>query len=237
MSNKRIDLWSTSFSSIAYITTSHTDFSKYDTLVWCEFDDMYKLPKFVSKCLEYDIKPICGVTFRLKTPDKCLISEIVAKCYAMDEEGTSELEFLYSRGEDGLIEYKDFCLFSKHLQVGIDLILGEIEMLAMENILETVFVPDFVIIDENQGSFRSWKKCQKILGDKNVLICGGGFNMYKSMDDETVLDDFNFLGDKAYEYVIENPGRIADRISGNYRFDVSLIEKIEEEKKWRRCCF
>lgn len=237
MSNKRIDLWSTSFSSIAYITTSHTDFSKYDTLVWCEFDDMYKLPKFVSKCLEYDIKPICGVTFRLKTPDKCLISEIVIKCYAMDEEGTSELEFLYRRSEDGLVEYKDFCLFSNHLQVGLDLVFGETEMIVIENILETVFVPDFVIIDLNQDSFRSWKRCQKILEEKNILICGGCFPMSNLLDDETILDDFSFLGDKALEYVIENPRKIADRISGNYRFDISLIEKIEEEKEWRRCCF
>ncbi|MBR2954376.1 MAG: hypothetical protein IKC45_08350 [Clostridia bacterium] len=104
MSNKRIDLWNTSFSSIAYITTSHTDFSKYDTLVWCEFDDMYKLPKFVTKRLEYDIKPICGVTFRLKTLDKCLISEIVIKCYAMDEEGTSELD--YDSEEDMRFQFR-----------------------------------------------------------------------------------------------------------------------------------
>lgn len=45
------------------------------------------------------------------------------------------------------------------------------------------------------------------------------------------LPNFAFLGDKAYEYVIENPQKIAERISGNYRFDVSLIEKIAEEKE------
>ena len=117
------------------------------------------------------------------------------------------------------------------------MILDEIEMLAIENILETVFVPDFVLIDLNQNSFRSWKRCQKFLEDNNVLICGSSFPMSRSLSDEEVLEDFDFLGDKAYEYVIENPWKIADRISGNYKFDVSLIEEIEDKREEWRCTF
>lgn len=232
MSNKRIDLGRTSFSSSADIKTAHTNFSEYETLVWCELGDMEKLPNFVANCMENNIKAICGVAFFLRTPENCLTREIEVICYAMDEEGSSELEFLYSRSDYGVIEYNDFCQFSKHLQVGIDLVFGEVEMLAIENILETVFVPDFVLIDENQDSFRSWENCRKILEGKNILICGGRFPMGKHFADETILtENFAFLGDKAYEYVIENPQKIADRISGNYRFDVSLIEKIAEEKE------
>ena len=52
-----------------------------------------------------------------------------------------------------------------------------------------------------------------------------------SVDDEIIIkEDFAPYGDKAYEYVIENPRKIADRISGNYKFDISLIEEIEERR-------
>jgi hypothetical protein len=171
------------------------------------------------------------VAFKLKTPETCLTDALCVVCYAEDNEGCEELQFLYSRSDDGEINYEDFCKFSNHLQVGLDLILDEIEMFAIESILETVFVPDFVLIDLNQNSFRSWKRCQKFLEDNNVLICGSSFPMSRSLSDEEVLEDFDFLGDKAYVYVIENPWKIADRISGNYKFDVSLIEEIEEGVK------
>lgn len=237
MSNKRIDLWRVSLSNIIDENSPIENYSDYDTLVWCEFDEMYHLPKFVTRCMAGGIKPVCGVAFKLKTPEACLTDALCVVCYAEDEEGTSELEFLYSRCDEDGIKYEDFCKFSNHLQVGLDLILDEIEMLAIESILETVFVPDFVLIDLNQNSFRSWKKCQKFLEDNNVLICGSSFPMSRSLSDEEVLEDFDFLGDKAYEYVIENPRKIADRISGNYKFDVSLIEEIEDKREEWRCTF
>ena len=88
-----------------------------------------------------------------------------------------------------------------------------------------------MLIDINQGSFRSWEKCRRKLEDKGVLICGSGFPMSCTIDDETVLEDFDFLGNRAYEYVIENPRKIADRISGNYKFDIALIGKIERKRR------
>lgn len=234
MSNKRLDLWRISVVNIINENTPIENYNDYKALAWCDFDNMYHLPKFVTRCIAGGIKPLCGVAFKLKTPITCLTDSLCVVCYAEDEEGCEELQFLYSRS-DGAIEYEDFCNFSNHLQVGLDLILDEIEMLAIENILETVFVPDFVLIDLNQNSFRSWKRCQKVFEDNNVLICGSSFPMSHSLSDEEVLEDFDFLGEKAYEYVIENPRKIADRISGNYKFDVSLIEEIEDKReKWSR---
>lgn len=237
MSNKRLDLWRISAFNIINEHTPIENYSNYEALAWCDFDNMYHLPKFVTRCIAGGIKPLCGVAFKLKTPETCLTDALCVVCYAEDYEGCEELQFLYSRSDDGEINYEDFCKFSNHLQVGLDLILDEIEMLAIENILETVFVPDFVLIDLNQNSFRSWKRCQKFLEDNNVLICGSSFPMSRSLSDEEVLEDFDFLGDKAYEYVIENPWKIADRISGNYKFDVSLIEEIEDKREEWRCTF
>lgn len=235
MSNKRLDLWRISAFNIINENIPIENYSDYDTLAWCDFDNMYHLPKFVTRCIAGGIKPLCGVAFKLKTPEDCLTDSLCVVCYAEDEGGCEELQFLYSRSDGDAIKYEDFCKFSNHLQIGLDLILDEIEMLAIENILETVFVPDFVLIDLNQNSFRSWKRCQKILEDNNVLICGSSFPMSRTLSDEEVLEDFDFLGEKAYEYVIENPWKIADRISGNYKFDVSLIEEIEDKREeWRR---
>lgn len=236
MSNKRLDLWRISVVNIINENTPIENYNDYNALAWCDFDNMYHLPKFVTRCIAGGIKPLCGVAFKLKTPITCLTDALCVFCYAEDEEGCEELQFLYSRS-DGEIEYEDFCKFSNHLQVGLDLILDEIEMLAIENILETVFVPDFVLIDLNQNSFRSWKRCQNILENNNVLICGSSFPMSRSLSDEEVLEDFDFLGEKAYEYVIENPRKIADRISGNYKFDISLIEEIEDKREKWRCTF
>ncbi len=237
MSNKRIELSGTFYVGIADENSLETDcnsksqdYSKCDTLAHCEYNNMSKLPKFVAKCMALGIKPLCGVTFFLKTPKDCLTDNLTIVCYAEDEEGTSDLEHLYSCSDLGWIKYEDFRRYSNHLQVGLNIIFSEAEMIAIENILETVFVPDFVIVDMEQHIYRSWTTCQKILEAKNVLICGGGFPIDCSIDDEIIIaEDFDFLGDKAYEYVIENPRKIADRISGNYKFDIALIESIEKK--------
>ena len=233
MSNKRIDLWGISFDNFLDWDASSNAFEKYDTLVWCEFDDMYYFPEFSMKCIANEIKPLCGLRFRLHTPEDCLVDEINIICYAEDEEGCEELQFLYCRCNGGELKYEDFCKFSNHLQVGLDLVLAEVDMLIIDNILEFVLVPDFVLIDLNQYIFRCWEKCRKILEEKNILICGSGFPMSYELEDENVLSDFFFLGDKAYEYVIENPQKIADRITGNYNFDISLIKKIRQSRMVR----
>ncbi len=230
MSNKRINLRETSCFDFIDDGLPIEAFSEYDTLVWCDFGDMYYLPMFVTRCMLGGIKPICGMSFRLKTPEDCLTDSLLINCFAQDEEGCAELQFLYSRSDVNEINYEDFYKFSNHLQVGLDIALDEVDMIAIENILETVLIPDFVIIDSNQDMFRSWKRCQKILESKNILICGGSYTMNKNIDDSQILEDFNFLGDKAYEYVIENPQKICDKISGNYNFDISLIERIEQSR-------
>lgn len=230
MSNKRIDLWDTSFTNFSDFDESSHKLNEYDMLVSCDYNDMYKLPKFATKCLAHNIKPLCGVRFGLETPEDCLTDVLHLICYAEDEDGCEELQFLYSRSDNGRIKYEDFCKFSNHLQVGLDIILGEVDMIIIDNILEYVFIPDFVLIDMNQDSFRSWKPCQKKLEDKGIIICGGAFLMSPKLADETVLKDFEFLGDKAYEYVIENPRKIADRITGNLKFDVALITKIRDSR-------
>ena len=62
------------------------------------------------------------------------------------------------------------------------------------------------------------------------FISKGDIIVNKSVDDEIIIkEDFAPYGDKAYEYVIENPRKIADRISGNYKFDIALIESIEKK--------
>ena len=81
-----------------------------------------------------------------------------------------------------------------------------------------------------QHRFRCWNTFQKFLEEKNIPICGGGVPVDCSVDDEIIIkEDFAPYGDKAYEYVIENPRKIADRISGNYKFDIALIESIEKK--------
>lgn len=235
MSNKRIDLWSTSFDNFFHLDESSHTFEKYDILASCDYNEMYKLPKFATKCLAHNIKPLCGVKFGLETPEDCLTDVLHLVCYAEDEDGCEALQFLYSRSDDGRIKYEDFCKFSNHLQVGLDIIFSEVDMIIIDNILEYVFIPDFVLIDINQGSFRSWEKCRRKLEDKGVLICGSGFPMSCTLDDETVLEDFNFLGNRAYEYVIENPRKIADRITGDLNFDVALITKIRDSRATHYC--
>ena len=237
MSNKRIELSGTFYVGVADENSSETDYnsksqdySNCDVLAHCEYNNMSKLPKFVTKCMALGIKPLCGVSFFLKTPEDCLTDNLTIVCYAEDEEGTSELEHLYSCSELGRIKYEDFRKYSNRLQVGLNVIFSEADMIAIENILETVFIPDFVIIDMEQNRFRAWQTFQRILEEKNILICGGGFPVDCSIDDEIILtEDFDFLGEKAYEYVVENPRKIADRISGNYKFDIALIESIEKK--------
>ena len=236
MSNKRIELSGTFYVGIVEENIQETDdyqpqdYSKCDTLAHCEYNNMSKLPRFVAKCMALGIKPLCGVSFFLKTPEDCLTDSLTIVCYAEDEEGTLDLEHLYSCSELGWVKYEDFRKYSNHLQVGLNVIFSEVDMIAIENILETVFIPDFVIIDMEQNRFRAWQTFQRILEEKNIPICGGGFPVDCSVDDEIILtEDFDFLGEKAYEYVVENPRKIADRISGNYKFDIALIESIEKK--------
>ena len=176
------------------------------------------------------------------TPESCclilpgqtflLARKYLPACYAENEYGTEELEYLCYHCDDGEIKYEDFCNHSKHLQVGLSLIFDEASMLAIENIFDTVFIPDFIVIAAEQCGYRSWKICEKIFEERNIPVCGGAFIMDCSVDDEIIIkEDFAPYGDKAYEYVIENPRKIADRISGNYRFDVSLIKKLTIEKE------
>ena len=207
------------------------DYSKCDVLALCEFDTMNRLPRFVTSCMTYGIKPLCGVSFLLETPENCLTRLINIVCYAENEHGTEELEFLCYQSNDGEIKYEDFCNHSKHLQVGLNLIFDESSMLAIESILSIGFTPDFIVISEEQCGYRSWKACEKIFEERNIPICGGGFLVECNIDDEIIItEDFASYGDKAYEYVIENPRKIADRISGNYKFNIPLIGELEEIK-------
>ena len=240
MSNKRIDL-SGEFifdfvdedSSVRDCSLQPNDYSNCDSLAICEFDNMLRLPKFVTKCVAVGIKPICGVRFILKTPEDCFVDNLRILCYAEDEEGTTELETLYNRSIFDCLKYEDLCRFSKNIQVGLDITDNESNMLSIENIIKTVFIPDFILINENQHHFECWEKCQRFLELKSILICGGDFFRGLSDDDEIVITkDYAAFGYKAYEYVIENPRKIADRISGNYKFNVSLIEKIIARKEW-----
>ena len=136
MSNKRIDLWGTSVGNFFDWNDSSNVFEKNDVLGYCNYNDMYRLPKFVTKCIANNIKPLCGVSFNLATPEDCLTDSLHIICYAEDEEGCEELQFLYSRCNGGELKYEDFCKFSNHLQVGLDLIFAEVDMIIINNILE-----------------------------------------------------------------------------------------------------
>ncbi len=239
MSNKRIELSGTVHVRFADENLFEDnerelwDYSKCDVLALCEYNTMNRLPRFVTRCMTYGIKPLCGVSFLLETPENCLTRLINIVCYAENEHGTEELEYLCYHCDDGEIKYEDFCKHSKHLQVGLSIIYDESCMIAIENILNTVFIPDFVVIDEEQYGYRSWKICEKIFQERNILICGSAFSVDCRIDDEIIIkEDFAPYGEKAYEYVIENPRKIADRISGNYKFNIPLIEEIYKLKNY-----
>ncbi len=236
MSNKRIELSGTVHVRFADENLfednerNSWDYSKCDVLALCEYNTMNRLPRFVTRCITCGIKPLCGVSFHLETPENCLTRLISIVCYAENEYGTEELEYLCYHCDDGEIKYEDFCNHSKHLQVGLSLIFDEASMLAIENIFDTVFIPDFIVIAAEQCGYRSWKICEKFFEERSIPVCGGAFIMDCSVDDEIIIkEDFAPYGDKAYEYVIENPRKIADRISGNYKFDIALIESIEKK--------
>lgn len=242
MSNKRIDLTRKRDSYLPreydyeigehYIEIENLSrtIRSYDALALCDFDDMLDLPEFAMLCIKSGVKPLCGVSFVLETPEACLTDSVQINCYAEDEEGCNELQFLYGRSDEGMIKYKDFCKFSNHLQVGLDIIFCEVDMIIIKNIFETVFIPDFVLIDSHQCYYRSWESCRIALEGKGVLICGSNFPKSPNLTDAEILEDYKFIGDKAYEYVIENPRKIADRISGNYKFNIPLIGELEEIK-------
>ena len=87
MSNKRIELSGTFYVGVADENSSETDYnsksqdySKCDVLAHCEYNNMSKLPKFVTKCMALGIKPICGVSFFLKTPEDCLTDNLTIVC-------------------------------------------------------------------------------------------------------------------------------------------------------------
>ena len=53
-----------------------------------------------------------------------------------------------------------------------------------------------------------------------IPVCGCNFSMNRNFSDEDILKKFAFLGYKAQECVIDNPRKIADRITSDYKFDV-----------------
>lgn len=198
-----------------------------DVLTFCEFDGINCLPRFAFECMKNNIKPLCGASFILETPQECLCDEVMIRCYAEDEDGCKELLRLYNRSDKAKIKYEDFCNFSNHLQVGLDLIWDERIMLIIDNVLEYVLVPDFVLINSENYIFRCWERTRKILEDRNILICGGELWGENDEPDEEVIKDFAAYGEKAYEYVIENPRKIADRITGDIYFNFYAIESIQ----------
>lgn len=83
---------------------------------------------------------------------------------------------------------------------------------------------------------------------RTILMAGQGFKdaetqapLYLKTTDE-MLADFDYLGDRAYEVVVENPGKIADMISpdvrpvpeGNYPPKIEGSDDILTEKTHRR---
>ena len=226
MSYKHIDLYGKGHGNV-FLSTGEFKFDsiKGDVLALREIADMHTLPKFAFECIKHNIKPLCGVAFLIKTPKDCLIDTIEIVCYPEDDEGCDELKFLCIRSKHGVISHDDFCKFSNHIQVGINTVYDERVLLVIENVLEFVLMPDFIIIDSFVNDWRCWEHAKTLIEDKKILFCLGNFSSNKS--DEELLEECESFGDKAYEYLVENPRKITDRISGNIKFDVAFLEEYK----------
>lgn len=224
MSYNYIDLYGKSYGNVFLPSGDlKIDSAMSGTLALRELADIYTMPKFTVECTKNNIKPLCAVVFALKTPEDCLVDVVEIICYPEDDDGCEELKFLCTRHRHGLISYEDFCKFSNHLQVGLSTIYDEKVLLIIDNIIEFVFVPDFVLVDNCVTSLRCWGNAQNILEKKKIMICLGDFDSQYS--DEKLLEICEDFGDKAYEYLIENPRKIADKISGDIKFDVEFLEE------------
>lgn len=218
MSGKRIDLLHSTFSKSAYV--SEETLKRYDTLVCCESSTLYHFPEFISGCISKGIRPLCGVKFELETPLGCLTEYLQICCYPKNREGCKNLQMLCAYADFGKIRYDIFRMFSENLLIGLDIVYGEVEMLIIDNILQSVLMPDFVLIASTQNTFRSWQGCYELLDAAGIPVCGCNFSMNRNFSDEDILKKFAFLGYKAQECVIDNPRKIADRITADYKFDV-----------------
>lgn len=221
MSEKRIDLLHSSFSKTVYVTED--TMKEYDILVCCEDSTMSHFPDFVSKCTSLGIKPICGVKFELETPMECLTEYIRICCYPRNEDGCRNLQILCAYADFGKIKYDVFRKFSENLIIGLDIVYGEVEMLIIDNILQSVLMPDFVLIASTQNTFRSWQGCYEMLEAAGIPVCGCNFSMNRRVPDADILKRFAFLGNKAQECVIDNPRKIAERITEDYKFAVQAV--------------
>ena len=223
MKNNRIDLGHTTVRQMLSGYYPDNKLGGFDTLVCCEFGHMRYLPEFVLRCIRLGIRPLCGVGFSLETPPECKIDSIIIKCYPKDEEGCRDLELLcaYSGGD---VSYEDFLRHSEHLLVGFDITDNEAAMLIIDNILETMRLPDFVLIDAMQALFRSWGYCRDFLNDYNIPICGS-FLKSKKLSDSDMAARFNVPFSSGLQYITDNPRKIADRITQNYKFSIGFSEE------------
>lgn len=226
MKNSRIDLGRTMVQRMLSGYYPDEKLRSFDTLVCCEFGHMRYLPKFVMRCISLGIRPLCGVGFSLETPPECKTDSIIIKCYPKDEEGCRDLELLcaYSGGD---VRYEDFLRHSEHLLVGFDLSDNEVAMLIIDNILETMRLPDFVLIDAMQVYFRSWGYCRDFLNDFNIPICGSFFSISGKLSDCEIAERFNVPFSSGLQYITENPRKIAERITKNYKFSIDFSEEAE----------
>lgn len=224
MEKNRIDLARTTVLQMLSEYYPDEKLKGFDTLVCCEFGHMRYLPKFVMRCIRLGIRPLCGVAFELETPPECKTDSVFIKCYPKDEAGCKALELLCAYG-GGTVSYENFLRHSEHLLVGLDLIDNEASMLIIDNILETMRLPDFVLIDSRQPDFRSWGYCRDFLKALNIPICGSFFSISDKFSDIDIVKFYNIPFSDGLRYVTENPKRIAEKITQNYKFGIDFSEE------------
>ncbi len=229
--NRRIELMNYSNHGMCLNTASEyccfADKDGFDTVALCDYNSLYSWRDLRICSRNFGIRPMYGITFKVRTPKECLLESVNVICYAQNKNGEDDLFLLYHRRDvDGIIDSETFLKFKYNFIAGFDLSYNERLTLALGSVFENFLVPDFVLIDKNIQLFRCWRNAHELINkQEKVLLCatanGNDYILQDKfptelkmcflpmIDDETMLQDFAFLGDEAEDAVITNPRRIA----------------------------
>lgn len=213
-----------------------------DTVAVCDFNTLQAFPELYRQCKKYGIKAVYGVIFRVHAPKEFPFSFINILCYAKHQQGLEALYRLYNRripqGRDpAYLEINDLLAHRQELLLGVSPYFfegfkhhqyDETTSLAIRELTEKLFVPDFALIDSETKYMRHWEKAYAIFAEKQIPICITDnkndciltdrlplwmhANALPLAGREQLRDKFSFLGRETAEKAIDQSRLLAEQI-------------------------
>jgi len=188
----------------------------------CDFNSTSSWEELSFYSSFYDIEPIFGAVFKVRTPEECLIEFIDVYCFAKNQNGAFQIKRMYHSLDNGVLHFEVFKKFRQEIIVGFNLCLNERLMLTLQNVLDFFTLPDFVFVGKNMSLIRCWPHTFCTLQTYKIKLAATQHefdyvlqeNFPKELhaylaclplkNDETMIEEFAFLVDLKCGAVVRN---------------------------------